>query len=497
MSITCKLILFFSICFFNANGNEHLINIRHKTTQQQKDVKDANPVDIIKQSMKSAGNYESIKTLKIKTTRKNYNKWQNYSFTNPKPTNDEAYREIDFINKRLYFKTVSRYGGGYLFEFVTVGSDSTIYNYDVNGSRNGKKIAKGNKKVLESNLQSQSAFLPFYNLKALLELNDSLSSRNETTGPVVTRQLKNGTKWDYYFSAKHYQLIRTTNFQPGQVIDTWYKDYTQLKDIWYPKKIEVFINKELLTKDEVLSVKTDEAFNESLLSLPKGYFIAETTPAEMKVSQIKKDIYLIENVQGRNILFVALKDGILVTEAPLSSDVTKNIINLIKKTVPDKPIRYVHISHFHNDHTHGIRAYVHEGASIVMTLATATALMEVINDSTGKYNDELSKSRREPKFELFEEHKTITDGNHTIAFYSVKSKHAQGMSFLRLPNEKIIYQGDLYTLPDDHTITPAIETTRDFNQFLIKKGLTFERMIGHHGSNFITQQILQKAITLK
>jgi glyoxylase-like metal-dependent hydrolase (beta-lactamase superfamily II) len=458
-------------------------------------VSDDEPKAFIRLAMRAAGNYQAVKTIKFETIRANHNKWQNYSFQHPKPTFDNAYREIDFEKKKIYFKTVSRYGGGYVFEFVTAGSDTVIYNYDVNKSRNGKRLVKGNQKTLENTILTQSAFLPYYNLKALLETTDSLSLRKEGKVTVIRKFARNGNRQDFYFSPA-YQLTRTSLLQPGLVVDTWYSDYVSYQGIYYPKKTRVTSNGETQLKDEVVALSINKPFNDTILAIPAEYVLPVQASANMKASEIKKDIYLIENVQGRNVLFVNLANGILVTEAPLSSEVSRSIIALIHNTLPGKPIKYVHLSHFHNDHTHGIRAFVHEGTTIITTPATAKAIAEVINDTSGRYIDDLSKEPRPAKFELFNQHKILSDAQHPVRFYTVPSNHAEGLSFLYLPVEKLIYEGDLYTLPDDGTITPATETTRGFHRFLQMEKIVWERMVGHHGLNTITPAMLETAVQM-
>jgi hypothetical protein len=81
--------------------------------------------------------------------------------------------------------------------------------------------------------------------------------------------------------------------------------------------------------------------------------------------------------------------------------------------------------------------------------------------------------------------------------HEIKTTHAEGMSFVYLPKEKIIYEGDLYSLPDDGTIATAIEATRSFHAYLKKKRINPERIIGHHGRADISMEIINKAVSMK
>jgi alkyl sulfatase BDS1-like metallo-beta-lactamase superfamily hydrolase len=41
------------------------------------------------------------------------------------------------------------------------------------------------------------------------------------------------------------------------------------------------------------------------------------------------------------------------------------VLAALKKNFPDKPVRFLVSTHFHNDHTGGVRAYIAAGATVV------------------------------------------------------------------------------------------------------------------------------------
>ena len=58
---------------------------------------------------------------------------------------------------------------------------------------------------------------------------------------------------------------------------------------------------------------------------------------------------------GYRSVAVEMKDHIVLIEAPQSEMATANIIAEVKKTFPNKPIRYVVNTHNHSDHSGGLR----------------------------------------------------------------------------------------------------------------------------------------------
>jgi glyoxylase-like metal-dependent hydrolase (beta-lactamase superfamily II) len=294
------------------------------------------------------------------------------------------------------------------------------------------------------------------------------------------------------------QLNKLSFSTSGQLVERFFSDYTDVQQLKYPKKTTVYVDKSLNTIERLTDVQFNKPFNKQLLTIPQDYVVAAPSPTAAKVSEIAKDVFLIQNITGgRNMMFVNMDDYVFVTESPLNSDVSQSLIDLIHKTVPGKPIKYVHLSHFHNDHSNGIRAFVADGATLIATSPTIEPLKTIINDTSGRFKDKLSKEKRTAQFESFSGVKILKDKNHEIQLHEIKTTHAEGMSFLYLPKENIIYEGDLYTLPDDGTITPAIEATRNFHAYLKKKKINPVRIIGHHGRSDITMDIMNKAVSTK
>jgi glyoxylase-like metal-dependent hydrolase (beta-lactamase superfamily II) len=66
-------------------------------------------------------------------------------------------------------------------------------------------------------------------------------------------------------------------------------------------------------------------------------------------------------------LFVVFQDHVVVVEAPLSEERSLAVLAKIAETAPGKPVRYLALTHYHSDHTGGLRAYIAKGVTIVTT----------------------------------------------------------------------------------------------------------------------------------
>ena len=66
-------------------------------------------------------------------------------------------------------------------------------------------------------------------------------------------------------------------------------------------------------------------------------------------------------------LFVVFKDHVVVVEAPLGEERSLAVLAKVAETAPGKPVRYVVPTHYHSDHTGGLRTYIAKGVTVLTT----------------------------------------------------------------------------------------------------------------------------------
>ncbi|HZG73153.1 MAG TPA: hypothetical protein VEY51_16580 [Chondromyces sp.] len=455
------------------------------------------PSEIILEAIKQSGDWQNVSTLSFTSSSKNSNRWQAYDFFNPKPFVNVGVWNFNFKDGYYQYNTIANNAGGYQFNFTNIGRDTSRYIYDNALSRSGKVLQKGSKALFDAGLSNLNQYFPYFQLRAVLQSRDSLSMRLEGSAMVVKRHLKNGTFEEFHFSKENLllqKMVYTSGLLPAE---RRFENYIKINGLTFPEKTSFYVQNLFNTTESVANVKVNHPFDTALLALPRGYVLTPITSLVPKVSEISKDVFMISNVSGgRNILFVNMDDYIVVTEAPINSDVTQSLIDLIHKTIPSKPIKYIHLSHFHNDHSQGIRSFIADGATLLATKPVIDVMKLFLNDNSLSFKDRLSKEPKEAKYESFSKIRTLKDSQHELQFHEIKNSHAKGLSFVYLPKEKIIYQGDLFSLPDDGTITPAIEVTREFYAYLKKNKIIPVRIIGHHGHSNITNDMLKAAIEM-
>jgi glyoxylase-like metal-dependent hydrolase (beta-lactamase superfamily II) len=204
------------------------------------------------------------------------------------------------------------------------------------------------------------------------------------------------------------------------------------------------------------------------------------------VELLAPGVHLLRNVSNTtgqwsyNVLAVEFADHLLVAEAPLSSAVSEDLLARLRQAAPGKPVRYVVQSHHHSDHLGGIRTYVAEGATLVLT-PTATPLVERIAAAHPTMSpDRLARSPRAPVIETLPARgsRTFKDAAQEAVVFDVgPNPHAAQMLAVWLPAHGVLYQADLVN--DGEYQVNA--TTRSFAAWLKGKGLEVRTLAGLHG----------------
>jgi glyoxylase-like metal-dependent hydrolase (beta-lactamase superfamily II) len=167
---------------------------------------------------------------------------------------------------------------------------------------------------------------------------------------------------------------------------------------------------------------------------------------------------------GANSIAVEFKDFIAVVEAPANEARSNAVIAEIKKTIPNKPIRYVVVTHHHFDHSGGVRTYAAEGATVVTDERNKDYFQRVVlgPQSRTLEPDRLSQFPFAPTgpgplmLQTFTESYAISDGQRSIILYHVDTNHAEDMLIAYLPHEKIVINGDLWGPPPAGTTPPNV-----------------------------------------
>jgi glyoxylase-like metal-dependent hydrolase (beta-lactamase superfamily II) len=191
------------------------------------------------------------------------------------------------------------------------------------------------------------------------------------------------------------------------------------------------------------------------------------------------DAYLFTG-GSHHSLVVGFKDQVVVVEAPLNDDRSLAVLAKVNELFPGKSIRLVP-THWHFDHSGGIRTYVAWGLPILTTPANKAFIEKMAAAPHTIRPDTLSKDPKKPNVETFTGKKVITDGNRTLELYDVgPNPHAKEIVVAYLPKEKALFVADLISL-NPGPFAPAAPALVDFSEKIAKLGLAVDVLVPAHG----------------
>src|SRR5262249_28262616 len=143
---------------------------------------------------------------------------------------------------------------------------------------------------------------------------------------------------------------------------------------------------------------------------------------------------------------IAMKDHVIVVEAPLNEERALAVLAETKKLVPSKPIKYLINSHHHYDHSGGVRAFAAEGVTIVTSEVNRSFFEWAAAAPATVAPDRQAKAKRKVAVEAVGDKRVMTDGARTVELHQIAGiLHHDGMLMVYLPREKLLSQADAFT----------------------------------------------------
>jgi glyoxylase-like metal-dependent hydrolase (beta-lactamase superfamily II) len=236
-------------------------------------------------------------------------------------------------------------------------------------------------------------------------------------------------------------------------VEITYSDYAQFGDIMFPRRIVVKEDGFDTLDITVTDVQPNAAVS---LSVPEN--VAKVTAPPPVTAQIEKvsDGLWSVNAANTRSLAVEFRDHIVMLEGPTSDARSAAANEVVRKTIPNKPIRSVVNTHAHYDHAGGLRQYVAEGITVITHESNKAFYEKAWARPRTLEADPIAKAGKPPVIETVGDKHVLTDGSRTVELYYHKGNgHHTGTLIAWLPRERILMYGDGYNPPaGDEIRTP-------------------------------------------
>lgn len=128
-----------------------------------------------------------------------------------------------------------------------------------------------------------------------------------------------------------------------------------------------------------------------------------------------------------NSLLVEMSDHLIAFDAPVSDWQSNWTLKAAQEKFPGKPVRYLVLTHHHMDHAGGLRAYLAQGATLVVGKGAAAHYRTLLARPATRNPDLGSRNLADVRIVEVADRHTLSDGRRTVDALVVPNPHAEAL----------------------------------------------------------------------
>jgi glyoxylase-like metal-dependent hydrolase (beta-lactamase superfamily II) len=210
-----------------------------------------------------------------------------------------------------------------------------------------------------------------------------------------------------------------------------------------------------------------------------GLAIAEVRPGLWEVANAGQGNYRVQ--------FIELADRLVAYDAPVSPTESRAVIQKLREKVPNKPISHVVLSHFHNDHIGGVKAFAEAGA-IVVTTADTQPIVRKIAEAQARTTSVIDQTPPALKFALVDGKLELGDASRQVTVLEARGDpHVEKLLVLVDAGSKAVMAADAYS-----DVMPFNTVFDWLAQWIQSNQPAAEMMLGAHHQPVSVSSILSR-----
>lgn len=202
------------------------------------------------------------------------------------------------------------------------------------------------------------------------------------------------------------------------------------------------------------------------------------TGGSLKLVQLAPNVQHVEGGTANNLI-VAMKDYLVIFDAPYGELQSRWVIDAAKAKYPGKPIKYLVLTHHHMDHTGGMRTFVAEGATIVVPAPDKAYFEQDIAAPRTIVPDDLQKKPTAANIVEVKDEMSIKDDTEEVKIYNITNPHVQGMFIGHVVKGNVLYVTDLIS---PRGVIERSDATVAVGEAVKKFGIAGTTVAGGHGT---------------
>jgi glyoxylase-like metal-dependent hydrolase (beta-lactamase superfamily II) len=265
---------------------------------------------------------------------------------------------------------------------------------------------------------------------------------------------------------------------------TW---YTRWQDagggVRYPRQLDVFVNGMLQQHGVLTSAVANAPAPDSLFAIPDS--IAARAPrggaappaVSVQLVELAPNVWRAEG-GSHHSLVVEQPTQLVVVEAPQNNARAQAVLDTLRSRFPTKPVKLVVNTHYHWDHSGGMRPFIAAGIPVATHGRNATFVRRVATARKTARPDALSRRPRVPVLRLVEDSLVVGDGPGRVVLYALPNSHVEGMLAAYVPAARVLFVSDV--LPGNPPPSPV--GSAEVLAAARAWGVPIERVAGGHGA---------------
>lgn len=354
--------------------------------------------------------------------------------------------------------THSEWPGGIVFAYRQFGTPQGGARLDVHKWRDGVWIQRADAKKTKLDHTDHSYLVPRL-LLAQLDMRSATGSSDERHHQATDGA---GRLVDVTLNS-HGQLLSIRHAQARYE----YREYPDQLSSSQPQRVQIYRQDQLVADLHVQVQAAELPANYAEIPLP---YTDKPEPVALTATRLADGVYRIDGApSGYHTGFVVGQDGVVVFDAPIDANEAAAIKAVIQRTAPNRSIRYIVVSHSHRDHVGGLLGLVDASTQVLIGQGGEVALRRLFGDRLQQPLQQVTKATQ------------LDLGDRQLAIWPLHSSHARDMLVGADLTSGIVFQGDLFYLPEVGPVPAAFPLTDELVQLLQRRLPTWQQLVGVHG----------------